>query len=70
MANYRIGVLTMKAIEFEVQRSELREAERIEREKEFNKELSRAKESKISQEYSFLLAWTMKCIVFSTIIQI
>jgi hypothetical protein len=45
MANYRIGVLTMKAIEFEVKRTELRDAERQEREKEFADELARAKES-------------------------
>lgn len=43
MSNYRIGVLTMKAIEFEVKRSELREAERVQREQEFNDELQAAK---------------------------
>lgn len=45
MANYRIGVLTMKAIEFEVKRSELREVERQDREKEWADELARAKDN-------------------------
>jgi hypothetical protein len=45
MANYRIGVLTMKAIEFEIKRTEIREQERLERENEYNTELSKAKEN-------------------------
>lgn len=45
MANYRVGVLTMKAIEFEVKRSELRDLERQEREKEWSEELARAKDN-------------------------
>lgn len=43
MASYRIGILTMKAIEFEIKRVEVREAERLEREQEFNAELNNAK---------------------------
>lgn len=45
MSNYRIGVLTMKAIEFEVKRSELREAERAEREQALSAELAAAKDN-------------------------
>lgn len=45
MANYRIGVLTMKAIEFEVKRTELREAERVQREEALTNELAAAKDN-------------------------
>lgn len=44
MANYRIGVLTMKAIEFEVKRTEVRDQERYSRELELEEELAQAKQ--------------------------
>jgi hypothetical protein len=44
MANYRIGALTMKALDFEVKRSEVREAEKKQREELFEEELQYAKE--------------------------
>lgn len=43
MANYRIGVLTMKVIEFEVKRHEHREVERKEMEQKLDGELQTAK---------------------------
>mmetsp|Transcript_29766 Transcript_29766/g.49787 ORF Transcript_29766/g.49787 Transcript_29766/m.49787 type:complete len:947 (-) Transcript_29766:278-3118(-) len=48
MANYKIGALTMKVLDFEVKRSEIREAERQGREDEFEQELSRAKKTDLA----------------------
>jgi hypothetical protein len=45
MAQFRVGVLTMKAIEFELKRTELRDAENAQREKDLQEELARAKDS-------------------------
>lgn len=43
MANYKIGVLTMKAIEFEIKRADIRAAEMVEREKELKDNKAAAK---------------------------
>lgn len=48
MANYKIGVLTMKAVDYEIKRMELRETERQEREYELQQELQRAKDDSTS----------------------
>eukprot|EP01036_Dinobryon_divergens_P024940 gene24940-33435_t len=44
MASFRIGVLTMKAVELEMKRAEVREQEALEREQELNAQIARAKE--------------------------
>jgi hypothetical protein len=44
MANYKIGVLTMKSLEFEIKRIELREQERLEREQETAEDLKRIRD--------------------------
>lgn len=51
MANYKIGVLTMKSIEFEIKRIELREQERLDRENEIQQELARLKEEKSKEDF-------------------
>ena len=45
MANHRIGLLTMKVIDYEVKRSEHRENERLERESFFDQEIANTKRS-------------------------
>lgn len=39
MANYRIGVLTLKAVEFELKRAEVREQEKAAKEQQFLEDL-------------------------------
>eukprot|EP00599_Poterioochromonas_sp_BG-1_P001672 CAMPEP_0173148060 /NCGR_PEP_ID=MMETSP1105-20130129/9490_1 /TAXON_ID=2985 /ORGANISM="Ochromonas sp., Strain BG-1" /LENGTH=229 /DNA_ID=CAMNT_0014062633 /DNA_START=246 /DNA_END=936 /DNA_ORIENTATION=- len=48
VANYKISVLTMKAVDYEIKRMELRETERQEREYELQQELQRAKDDSTS----------------------
>jgi hypothetical protein len=50
MANYKIGLLTMKALEFEVKRFEHRDYERQQKEQEYDKEIQQLKEKGLNME--------------------
>ena len=50
MANYRIGLLTMKALDYEMKRAEHREAENVEKDKEYELEVERIKEEYCEDE--------------------
>ena len=50
MGNYRIGNLTMKAVEYEIKRAEHRAAEKIEKEKEYQERLQDIKTNYIGDD--------------------